>query len=224
MISDAITAKVLALREEYEKKGYEVVERPGPEEFPFDPGYPSFYRPAMLARRGGEHLVFEIREDMAWGMERLLGRAREIGRHPGWRFIWVSCDDVVPLEAPGVQGDPPDWAWLEQQSDDARSLAETGPKRIALLALWSVLEGMLRRVSVDREMPTDRLPAALLLPMLYDEGYLPFETYEPLSTAQNVHRRVVHGYDAAEGTLGEAVRAVADALPKILAENLQHAS
>ena len=224
MISDAITAKVQALREEYEKKGYEVVERPGPEEFPFDAGYTSFYRPAMLARRGDENLVFEIREDMVSGMERLLGRSREIGRHPGWRFIWVSCEDVVPYEAPGVQGDPPDWAWLELRSDEALSLAETGPKRIALLALWSVLEGMLRRASIDHEMPTDRLPAALLLPMLYDEGDLPFETYEPLKAAQEVHRRVVHGYDAPEAKLAEAVQAVAGALPKILAENLQHAS
>jgi hypothetical protein len=224
MISDAITAKVKALREEYEKKGYEVVERPAPEVFPFDAGYRSFYRPAMLARRGDENLVFEIREDMPSGMERLLARSREIGRHPGWRFLWISCDDVVPLEAPGVQGDPPDWGWLEQHAEEARSLADTGSKRLALLALWSVLEGMLRRASIDHEMPTDRLPAALLLPMLYDEGYLPYETYEPLKAAQEVHRRVVHGYDAPEAKLAEAVRSVADALPKILAENLQHAS
>ncbi|MBV9108426.1 MAG: hypothetical protein JO306_03340 [Gemmatimonadetes bacterium] len=223
-MSDAVVAKVRKLREEYETQGYEVVERPAPEEFPFDAGYRGFYRPAMLARRGDENIVFDVREEIRGGLERLIDQFREIRRHPGWDFYLVTCEDVVPLEAPGVQGDPPDWGWLEQHADEARSLAETGPKRIALLALWSVLEGMLRRASVDHEMPTDRLPGALLLPMLYDEGYLPFETYEPLKAAQEVHRRVVHGYDAPEPKLTEAVRSVADALPKILAENLQHAS
>jgi hypothetical protein len=93
-----------------------------------------------------------------------------------------------------------------------------------LLALWRVLEGMLRRVAVDHALPTDRLPSALLIPMLYDRGYVPFEAYEPLTDALYVHRRVSHGYEAADADLARAVHAVADALPAIIAENLQHAS
>ena len=39
MIVSAETAKIQQLREEYEKQGYRIIERPGPEEFPFEAGY-----------------------------------------------------------------------------------------------------------------------------------------------------------------------------------------
>src|SRR5262249_27421326 len=150
------------------------IERPSPEEFPFDTGYNDRYRPPMLARRGPENLVFEVREEARLLGQRLVDRSDEIRRHPDWHFYLVTCDDVVPLDAPGVQGDPPEWPQLDRRVEAALRLRQTGASHDVLLALWSALEGVLRRIAVDEGMPTDRLPASLLIPALYDQGFIPF--------------------------------------------------
>lgn len=217
MIVDAVTAKIQQLRARYEQQGYEVIERPGPEEFPFEVGYFGRYRPAMLARRGDEHLVFEIREAIR-SIDRLIERADEIRKHPGWAFYLISLEDVVPHDAPGMQGDPPAWPGLERRAEDALRLAAEVPPPVALLGLWSSLEGVLRRIAVDNAIPVDLLPAASLIPALHDQGLIPREAYEPLMRALEVHRRVLHGYEAPDEEIGEAVRIVAawvhDLLPR----------
>ena len=62
----------------------------------------------------------------------------------------------------------------------------------------------------------DRLPASLLINALYDRGLIPFDSREPLWKAMGVHRRVLHGYDAPEEEIAEAVRSVAEWVPQML--------
>jgi hypothetical protein len=222
MIVDAVTAKVQQLREKYEQLGYEVVEHPGPEEFPFEVGYFGRYRPAMLARKGDEHLVFEIRE-IVRSTDRLIERSEEIHKHPGWQFYLISLEDVVPHDAPGVQGDPPEWPRLEHRAMEAMRLVNTDPS-IVLLALWSSLEGVLRRIAVENGIPVDLLPADALIPALHDQGLIPREVYEPLKAALLVHRRVRHGYEASEAEIAQSVRDVIDVLRQLLPRPVKQAA
>jgi hypothetical protein len=224
MISDAVRAKMDQIRGKYEVLGYEVIQNPPPEAFPFETGRTFRYLPLVLARRGSENIVFEVWPAHRLPGESLMDRAAEIRKHPGWRLYLVTCDDVVPFDAPGAQGEPPDWTRLEQRADEALRVAREAAPAVALLALWAVLEGVLRRSAADHDLPMERLPAVLLIPSLYDNGPMPFGAYEPLMAAEQVHRRVVHGYEVPEAELRAAVHAVADALPAIIAENLQHAS
>ncbi|HEX8243815.1 MAG TPA: hypothetical protein VF541_09975 [Longimicrobium sp.] len=223
MIVDAVTAKVQQLRVRWEGEGYEVIERPGPEEFPFEVGYFGHYRPAMLARRGAENHVFEIREAVR-SLGRLIERSDEIRQHPDWHFYLMSLEDVVPHDAPGLQGDPPPWPRLERRVEDAVRLAGEAPSRIALLELWSALEGVMRRIAVDNTIPVDLLPAATLIPALYDQGLIPFDSYEPLKTALEVHRRVLHGYDAPEEEIAGAVRTVSQWVCEMLSAAAEQAA
>jgi hypothetical protein len=224
MIVDAVGAKVRQLRERWEREGYEVVERPGPEEFPFETGYFGRYRPAMLARRGAENHVFEVRDGRRLPAERLIQRSDEIRKHPDWHFYLVSAEDVIPHDAPGMQGDPPSWPSLKRRAADASRLAAEAAPPMALLWLWSTLEGILRRIAVDNQLPVDLLPAASLIPILHDQGLVPRKAYEPLKTALEVHRRVLHGYDAPEPEIAEAVAIVACVLRELLPRPAERAA
>jgi hypothetical protein len=224
MIGDAIAAKVQQLREQYEREGFQVIERPGPEEFPFEVGYFGHYRPAMLARRGDENIVLEVRDPYRLSIERLTERMEEIRGHKGWRFFLVSVDDVVPHDAPGLQGDPPAWPYLETVAEEALRISASGPDRIALLAVFSALEGVLRKTAVTEGIPVDRLPAPLLITALYDQGLVPFEAYQPLNAALKVHRRVLHGYDAPAEEIGAAVQVVAECVRELLPQPVEYAA
>lgn len=224
MIVSAETAKIQQLREEYEKQGYSIIERPGPEEFPFDVGYRGRYRPAMLARRGQENLVFEIRESADQASDRLIERSAEFRKRPNWRFFLVTSDDVVPHDAPGIQGDPPAWPELEHTAGETLTAVQSLSPWMQLLVLWTALVGVLRRIAVDDGMPVDRLPASTLIPALYDYGLIPMKAYEQLRAAHDVHRRVRHGYSAPDKKITEAVRAVSEWLPPLLPHAVERAA
>jgi len=223
MIVDAVTAKVRQLRAKYEKAGYEIIERPGPEEFPFEVGYMGLYRPAMLARRGDENLVFEIRE-VVRSIGRLIERSDEIRKNPNWHFYLVSLEDVVPHDAPGMQGDPPTWPQLEHRAEEAIRVGKAAPASIALLGLWASLEGVLRRIAVDNGIPVDLLPAASLIPALHDQGLTPWEAYQPLVDALEVHRRVAHGFEAPADEIDNSVRVVTKWVQALLPTPVERAA
>ncbi|HYH80318.1 MAG TPA: hypothetical protein VEX86_10985 [Longimicrobium sp.] len=224
MIVDAITAKVQQLRENYEKEGFEIIERPGPEHFPFEVGYRGHYRPAMLARRGDENYIFEVRDPRRTSLEPLMERMEEIRKHAGWRFFLVTTEDVVPHDAPGLQGEPPPWPDLERRAEQALSFAAAGAPPIALLLLWPSVEGVLRKIALSNGIPVDLLSAPFLITALYDQGFISMDAYESLLKAVDIHRSVVHGYDAPADQVADAVRAAADVLHEMLPKPVERAA
>jgi len=201
---DAVTAKVEILRERYEKEGYEVIERPGPEQFPCKIAWLDRHRPAMLARRGDERCVFEFFEAVRF-TGRLADCAGELRDDPNWHFHILSCDDVVPDDAPGIQGEPPAWPELEQRATDTMRVVEPLPAWLRLPSLWTAVEAVLRRLVVDHGIPVDLLSASSLIQVVHDAGVIPFAWYEPLKEAHEIHRRVRHGFDAPDQQVAEAV-------------------
>jgi len=224
MITDTVTAKIQQLREKYEQEGFEIIERPGPEAFPFEVGYRLHYRPAMLARRGAENFVFEVRDPRRTSVERLMERMDEIRKHPGWRFFLVSTEDVVPHDAPGLQGEVPSWLSLERKAERAMNLAAAVEPPLSLLALWPSVEGVLRKIAVSDGIPVDRLSAPILISALYDQGLVPFDAYESLQAAAEVHRSLVHGYDASDEEVAKAVRTATSVLPELLPKPVERAA
>lgn len=222
-VIDAISAKVQKLRPKYEKDGYEVIERPGPEEFPFDVGPFAGHRPAMLAKRGDERHVFEVREAVA-STGRLADRAGKFRDDPNWQFYLMSCDDVVPDDAPGIQGEPRSWPRLEHTADETLHRIRTLPSWLQLLALWTALEGVLQRIAVDHGIPVDLLSASTLIPVLRDRGLIPKSSYEPLMDAHETHRVVRHGFGVPDEQVAEAVRTLSEWLMRLLPQPVERAA
>ena len=224
MIVDAITAKTKQLRAEYEKHGWEVIEGPDPGLFPFRVGYYRHRRPALLAHRGTEHHVVEIGDTRRMSLDKLMERASAIRKQKGWSLLVASPDDVIPHDAPGIQGQPPSWPMLEQTVCETVRIASALPPWVQLLALWSALEGVLRRIAVDDGIPVDLLPASTLIPALYDQGLIPMKSYQPLKAAHEVHRRVRHGYSTPDEKVEVAVCAVSEWLPQLLPHAVERAA
>lgn len=219
-IPAAVAAKIKEIRELYEVRGYEVIERPRPDEFPFEVEYSASYRPSLLARRGDENIVLEIRAT-AGSIRRPMERAEEIRKHRNWQFFLVTGDDVVPHDS---SAEPQPWWQLEQTVHEAPGIVESLPPWMQLLALWAVLEGVLRRLAVDEGILADLLPAPWLITAVYDYGPLPYESYLPLKRACEVHRRVRHGYATPDEKVEEAVRAVLEWLPELLPHAIDRAA
>jgi hypothetical protein len=219
-IPAAVATKIKEIRELYEAQGYHVVERPRRDEFPFEVGYFAAYRPSLLAKRGNDAIVFEIRSS-AGSLRRPMERAEEIRKHRNWRFFLVTDEDVVPHDS---HVEPQPWWKLEQAVQETPAIVESLPPWMQLLALWAVLEGVLRRTAVDEGIPIELLPASTLITALYDDGPLPYESYEPLKCAAEVHRRVRHGYPTADETVAEAVGAVSEWLPQMLPHAVERAA
>ncbi|HET7232718.1 MAG TPA: hypothetical protein VFJ16_22090 [Longimicrobium sp.] len=220
---DAVTAKVRKLRAEYEREGFEVIVRPGPECFPFDIGDFAHHPPAMLARKGARNDVIELREEVraTGSVADCAGDRRAL---PDWHFYLAGCGDVVPDEAPGIQGDPPAWPQLERTATDTLRAAALLAAWTRLLALWTVLEGVLRRIAADDAIPLDLLPPDTLIRVTDEHRLIPRDSVVPLAAAHEVHRLVRHGFDASDDEIREAVRAVSAWLPALFPASVKRAA
>lgn len=219
-IPAAVAAKIKEIRELYEARGYDVIERPRPDEFPFEVEYSVSYRPSLLARRGDENIVFEIRESPG-SLRRPMQRSEEIRKHRNWSFFLITGEDVLPHPS---HVEPQPWWQLEKTVHETPAVVESLPPWMQLLALWSVLEGVLRRLAVDEGILADLDPAPKLIAAVYDYGLLPYKSYEPLQRAGKVHRRVRHGYATPDEKVLEAVHAVQEWLPQLLPHAVERAA
>ena len=222
-VVDAVTAKVRQLRTKYEKLGFEVIEHPGPEYFPFDIGDFARHPPAILARRGEENLVFEFHEVVCCTGS-LADRVPEVPDFAKWRFYLTSLADVVPDDAPGLEGDPPEWPHLEHMVADTMRAIQPISSWMQLLALWTALEGVLRRIAVDDGIPVDLLSGATLVEVLHGHGLIPRESLAPLMAAHEVHRLVRHGFAVSPDEVAGAVHAVSAWLPALFPASVKRAA
>jgi hypothetical protein len=75
----------------YERDGYAVTMEPPPSAIPFSLGN---YRPDILASKGGENLLIEVKGSGARVDPQVyLSVDREVQRHPGWKFLLVTISD-----------------------------------------------------------------------------------------------------------------------------------
>ncbi|HET7232717.1 MAG TPA: hypothetical protein VFJ16_22085 [Longimicrobium sp.] len=209
-----VNTKVQQLRELYERAGFEVLERPGEESFPFAADFPPLYRPALLAIRGKEHHVVEVRERPG-SIGRLMERFYGIRTHRDWFLHLVTSRDVVSHDVPEAQRELRPWHELKRSLEETTLLPPAVPAWVRLLALLAVLEGVMRRIARDDGVPIEMLSAPWLVSQLHHYGLLPYDSYFPLHDALEVHRRVRHGFAMPDEKVGGAVRAVLEWLPEL---------
>jgi hypothetical protein len=185
-------ARVPEIAEELASRGWQVIRDPDPGLFPFDT---DGYSPSLLARKGDENVIVEVRTvGRLVGTGRFLDVAEEVRRHAGWRFVRVTPEDVdvaVVLEG----GDPiPTWDQLADRIARAEDLYRAKEVDRAFLSLWVALEGVLRRDAVETAIPIERLVTHVLLAELYSYGDLGMEWYDSARALLEVRDRVIHGF------------------------------
>jgi hypothetical protein len=185
-------ARVPEIAEELASRGWQVIRDPDPSLCPFDT---DGYRPSLLARRGDENVIVEVRtRGRLFSTSRFMDVAREVRRHAGWRFVRVTPEDVDVAVVP-EGGDPvPSWEQLGERIARAERLYRAEEVERAFLSLWVALEGMLRREAVETAIPVERLATRVLLDQLYSYGDLGMEWFESARALLEVRDRVIHGF------------------------------
>jgi hypothetical protein len=192
------------IAEEYRSKGYDVLVEPS------DADLPPFLRghhPDLIARRGDERLVIEIRtSSFKAEPERLRELAEEVQREPGWKLVLIAPSPAEEI-LPGEQLQSLSIPEVEEQWRDVRQLLGAGQQEAAILLAWAAVEGQLRELARQEEIPLPRPGTLTLLRQLVSLGLVDREQYRTLADAYKARSAVAHGFRS-PSELGPAVQAL----------------
>ena len=185
------TRRVEELAQEYKDKGYEVLVEP---ESPELRGPLAGFRPDLVARRGDEVVVVEVKFRESLGDPRLRQLSEAVRRQPGWRF------DLVLLKPEA--GPPGSKEWTAEDVTNHLSQVEAllgfGHQEAALLLAWSAAEATLRLLAQKEGLRLEREDAPYLLKLLTTRAVLTREQHGLLWQALQLRNAVAHGHKPPE--------------------------
>ncbi len=174
---------------ELKEKGYSVVVEPDPSIIPFDLNR---YRPDILATRGDENLIIDIK---LRGSHRSIERYKEIadivGSHENWRFMLSTIDDIEPIERTLSEGQA-DPQTLKKMLDRLETLLSGENYDLALPYLWSVYISAMRLAGEKAGVPIDATSDRSVLNYMYSLGEISNDEYELAQNFLENRNRAVH--------------------------------
>jgi len=189
--------KVASLIKKYRDQGFIVIQNPKADQLPFDLDN---YQPDILATKN-EHesgligLIIEVKTSIhPVSVERLQSVAEEISRHPGWRFLLVTLEDMEAESLPGTCEELPSWEELINYFSQVSKLIENNNIEPAFLFLWSVFEGALRKRAVDVSITIEGLLCIKLIKSMYSLGELSISEFDIIQACLEQRNRLAHGY------------------------------
>lgn len=206
--------KLEALASTYANDGYVVLKEPGAEHLPFDL---DGYTPDLIATKGNSGLIVEVKTQAARvSVDRFQLIAQEIAKHPGWRFVLVTLDDVDLGMIPTTTVELPTWPQLMGKLKQVDALVENGVLEGALLYLSSIVQAALRLRALDQHIPIERLPSATLLNHMYSQGEVSVSQIDFFRVLMTKSSRIAHG--ANEVIEPALAHALLDAVRELLAD------
>ncbi len=185
--------KVKSLAQKYESQGFYVLTGLKTDELPFDLGN---YQPALIVIKDGSGLVIEVKNSLSrLSVDRLQVLAEEVSKHPGWRFLLVTFEDIEAKLLPGTSEELPSWQKLKDQFFQARKLIENDEIQSAFIFLWSIFEDALRKRAINVSIPIERFPVIGLIKHLYSLGELSISQFNLAQACFEVSNRLAHGYN-----------------------------
>lgn len=178
------------IADDYTQRGYSVIIEPKSEDLP---RFLRKYRPDLIAKKGTEAVVIEVKTlGKARDSRTLRDIAEEIRKHPSWRLQVIIADQPQYWD---TQFKTPPIEEIKNRTEVAARIYEAGDHIAAFLLLWSLLEAAarhrLREVGVERAVP--RTPVALLKDLV-SFGYLDQEEYDRLAEIARMRNAAAHGF------------------------------
>lgn len=180
---------VNAIAKEYEGNGYHVMVEPDPSVIPFDLNN---YRPDILATKGDENLIIEVKtRKNPKMMERYKEILRIVNQHKGWRFLLATVDE------PGQPGNQAANVVLEEPSiakafRELEPLLQSDMYKLAVPYLWQIYMSGVRLVADKLEVPVDITSDRGVLDYMYSLGEISFEDYEASKKYFELRSKLVH--------------------------------
>lgn len=165
--------------------GWKVTAEPTPEQLPESL---SQFRPDLLAQRGDEHALIQIRSRRNPPDLDMVTLAEKVAGLRGWRLDLVYLPENRPVASREQL-----LSWLRESVQ----LAESNPEAALLLA-WSAAEGVMHRLAEPLGIDTDK-PGALLA-ALVSLGLIFDEEHDHLRRGFEARNAVAHGREGPQIT------------------------
>lgn len=208
MSPDSLVAerrKLERIAEEYRSQGYDVLVEPSGSDLP---SFLQDHHPDLIARRGEERLIIELKSSPAvGGKDQVRWLAEKVHREPGWRFVLIASgpeEGLLPGEQLSLLSDTE----VEQHLRQVRLLLGSGQNEAALLLGWAAIESQLRALAQREEIPLPRPDTPTLLRQLVSLGLTDREQHRLLTEAFRARSAVAHGFKPA----GDIISVVRDLL------------
>ena len=197
------TERALQLAQEYRDKGYEVLLEPTLENLP---DFLQKYRPDIIASRGSESVVIEVKSRSALNSashQYLRDLAQLIEQQPGWRFELVITN-------------PEDTAYSRQaeesfQQSEIESRLQVAKQIVtqhvesSFLYSWSLVEATLRLVVQKEGLNSQRFSPIYLVKELVIEGVISKSEYQLLMNAISLRNAIIHGFKTTQQITQDSV-------------------
>lgn len=179
------------IAEEYRSKGYDVLVEPSGRDLP---RFLGDHQPDLIARRGDERLVIEVKSSASEAeRDRVRFFAERIESEPGWKLVLIATsptEELLPGERLSLLSQPE----IGQQLEQARSLLASGHGETALLLAWAAIEGQLRTMAMEEGIQLPRPDTPTLLRQLVSLGLVDREQHRLLTDANRSRGAVAHGF------------------------------
>ncbi|HQU47196.1 MAG TPA: hypothetical protein PK867_30605 [Pirellulales bacterium] len=188
MVSHDSLAQVV---NEYQDEGYQVIVAPDANQLPaFVSGFPV----DLLASRGGEHVIVEVKRNQRALQQdpQIQERAQVVNSQPNWRFDLVVLERQNFLEKFADDARQPSVDEIVEMLNRAESTARAGDLNAGYLLAWAGLEAAMRRAVSDANR-YGRIAPLGLLGNLYSNGILSREEYDDLKRAYAIRTQLAHG-------------------------------
>lgn len=193
-VGESGAALVEKVASDYRAKGYDVTVQPSSEQLPAPL---AAYRPDIVARKGDESVVVEVKSRHALRQspqaQQLATAVRQL---PGWRFELVVARPEIAFPLP-VGAQPWDTQDIKNALDEASTLLHAGHHGPALLVAWAATEAALRLLAAKEGISVERSEANALLNRLTAYGVLTRQQFRALISALEIRNALAHGLRAA---------------------------
>jgi DNA-binding Lrp family transcriptional regulator len=191
--NDSIRRRMRRLEREFESKGYQVLSDPEAEKLPkFLVGY----QPNLIIHKPGETVIVEIASTahLIEHAAQFKAVAREIQRHPGWRFEVVVTN---PRRSQGFEMDI-DNASISKRTTYIRlgqvqELLDADYAQAAFLLLGSAIEATIRLLACKEDPACQQDDAQSLLKQLFSSAVISRDEYTVLREALEEYIPDMHG-------------------------------
>jgi Holliday junction resolvase/uncharacterized protein YutE (UPF0331/DUF86 family) len=210
---DGHTRELLeSIAEDYRRRGYQVFVEPSGVDLP---PFLSSETPDLIAHRGDEHLVIEVKESPNDAdLQQVRMMTDRISREPGWRFVLMAARASASNPA-SVLPASLDERGITNAIAQAEALTNAGYPEAAVMLAWAATEAALRSVLADSVRRSDHNSPAVLLRSAASEGIIESEDFKKLNDSLQVRNAIAHGFRHIEADLASQAADVTKLLSRV---------
>ena len=181
--------RIKEVAKEYLEKGYEIFIEPNPKNLP---DFLKNYRPDILAIKGNEKIVIEVKSSMSINKSKyLIELANRIENNEGWKFELV----ITNPKKKKIERNIPSLDIIQDKLNSIYQLNNENQIDAAFILSWATFEAATRKLlSIEQPNSKPELVPNALIKQLYSFGIIGRMDYNHLNNISKKRNEIVHGF------------------------------